>query len=84
MTLIWKIFQANIGKSLDECDMIHQASNPDGSEGTECPQCPVSTENPVCPQCPTCLQCAACPECPACQDDVGSQEREEICPSTGM
>ena len=28
--------------------MIQPASNPVGSEETQCPQCPVSTECPVC------------------------------------
>ena len=77
MTLIWKIFEANIGKALDKCDMIHQASNPDGSEETQCPQCPLSTESPVCQGCP------ASPECPTSPTTIGSQEIEGTCPTTG-
>ena len=51
--------------------MIQTASNPVGSEETQCPQCPVSQECPV------------CQECPECQGEVGNQETEEICPATG-
>ena len=77
MTLIWKIFQANIGKALDECDMIHQACNPYVSEGTQCPKCPLSTESPICQECP------ASPESPVSPTTIGSQEIEETCPLTG-
>ena len=73
MKLIWKIFQANIGKTLDKCDMI--CSN--GSEGKQCPQCPLSTESPICQECP------ASPESPVSPTTIGSQEIEETCPLTG-
>ena len=57
--------------------MIQTASNPVGSEETQCPQCPVSQECPTCPECPVCQ------ECPECQGEVGNQETEAICPATG-
>ena len=78
--------------------MIQTASNPVGSEETQCPQCPqcpVSQEGPAspecpepqecpaCQECPECQECPASTECPECQDDVGSQETEGICPATG-
>ena len=60
--------------------MIQTASNPVGSEETECPQCP---QCPVSQECPTSPECPVCQECPECQGEVGNQETEEIYPTTG-
>ena len=49
MTLVWTIFQANIGKALNECDMICV-----GTEETQRPQCPVSPEYPASTECQVC------------------------------
>ena len=66
--------------------MIQTASNPVGSEETQCPQCPqcpVSQESQASPECPVCQECPEPQECPECQGDVGGQETEGICPATG-
>ena len=60
--------------------MIQTASNPVGSEETQCPQCP---QCPVSQECPTSPECPVCQECPECQGEVGNQETEAICPATG-
>ena len=63
--------------------MIQTASNPVGSEETQCPQCPQCPVSQESPECPVCQECPEPQECPECQDDVGSQETEGICPATG-
>ena len=51
--------------------MIQTASNPVGSEETQCPQCP---QCPVSQECPTSPECPVSQECPECQGEVGNQE----------
>merc|ERR1711962_483870 len=61
--------------------MIQTASNPVGSEETQCPQCP---QCPASQECPTSPECPVCQECPECQGEVGNQETEAICPATAL